>query len=63
MRTTNERGQFQVAIIAARVNIWASCDMMDAYPILAATRVAPPRHARHNLLFELLLVYVEACGH
>jgi hypothetical protein len=56
----DERGKVQVATIA---NIWASNDVMDANPNLAATRAAPPQHARHKLHFELQLIYVGACVH
>jgi hypothetical protein len=62
-RTTDESGKVQVATIAARVNIWASSDVMGAYTNLAAVRAAPFYHARHKLRFELQLVYVGACVH
>jgi hypothetical protein len=61
-RTTDESGKVQVATIAARVNIWAISDVMDAHPNLAAMRAAPPHHARHKLRFNLH-VYVGACVH
>jgi Na+/H+ antiporter NhaD/arsenite permease-like protein len=58
-RTTDEISK--AATIAARVNVWASSDVIDAEPTLAAMRAAPPHHARHTLRFELHLVYVGAC--
>jgi hypothetical protein len=56
-RTSDESGKVQVATIAGRIN----SDAMEAYPHLAATRAAPPYHARHKLRFGLQLVYVGTC--
>jgi hypothetical protein len=60
-RTTAESGKVQATTIAARVNVWASSDVMDSCPYLTEKRAAPLHHARHTLRFELHLVYVGAC--
>jgi acetoin utilization deacetylase AcuC-like enzyme len=61
IRTTDESSK--VASIAAGANVWASSDVMDAYPNLAAMCAAPPHHARHKLRFKWQLVYVGVCVH
>jgi hypothetical protein len=72
-RTSDESGKVQVATMAARVNVWASSererelvtssDAMYACLNLAATRTAPPYHARHMQRFRSQMVYVGACLH